>query len=72
MTFDSHYDSSGAAEEGGQSYDGTIVNVVRNRSFDVRFAGSRLITQHFVRKGTHYVSSPAADGEESKSAIPTC
>lgn len=72
VTFDSHYDSSGATEDGGQTYDGTIVNVVRNRSFDVRFDGSRLITQHFVRKGTHYVSLPAADGEESKSAIPTC
>ena len=72
VTFDSHYDSSGAAEEGRQTYDGTIVNVVRDRSFDVRFDGSRLITQHFVRKGTHYVRMPAADGEESESAIPTC
>ena len=72
VTFDSYYDSSGATEEGGQTYDGTIVNVVRNRSFDVRFDGSRLITEHFVRKGAHYVRMPAANGEESESAIPTC
>lgn len=71
-SFDSHYDSSGAIEEGYQSLDGTIVNVVRNRSFDVRFTGTRTITQHFVRKGAGYVRTPHAGNEMDNSAIPTC
>lgn len=71
-SFDSHYDNSGAVEEGYQSLDGTIVNVVRNRSFDVRFTGTRTITQHFVRKGAGYVRTPHAGNEMDNSAIPTC
>jgi len=52
--------------------DGTIVNVVRNRSFDVRFTGTRTITQHFERKGAAYVRAPHAGNEMDNNAIPTC
>jgi hypothetical protein len=72
VTFDSHYDSSGAVEEGYQTFDGTIVNVVRNRSFDVRFAGTRTIAEHFVRKGAGYARVPGDNEEMNEGAIPTC
>ena len=72
VTFASHYDSSGAVEEGYQTFDGTIVNVVRNRSFDVRFSGTRTITEHFVRKGAGYVRVPGDNEEMNEGAIPTC
>ena len=72
VTFDSHYDSSGAVEDGAQTFDGAIANVVRNRSFDVRFTGTRTVTQHFVRKGAGYVRVPAAGEESHESVIPTC
>ncbi|MBD3728367.1 MAG: SHOCT domain-containing protein [Sphingomonadales bacterium] len=72
VTFDSHYDSSGAVEDGFETYDGVIANVVRNRSFDVRFTGTATIVQHFIRKGTGFVRVPAASEEMGESSIPTC
>ncbi len=53
-------------------FDGTIVNVVRGRSFDVRFTGTRTITEHYVRKGAEYVRVPGKEEEMNESVIPTC
>lgn len=72
VTFDSAYDDSGAEGADGQRYDGAIVNVVRNRSFDVRFSGTATIIEHFVRKGARYERVPAADEELNEGLIPTC
>lgn len=64
--------SSTVAEgDAGQTYNGAIAKVVRNRSFDVRFTGTRTITQHFVRKGAEYARVPASIDEMNNSAIPT-
>ena len=71
-TFASSYSSEGAEGDAGQTYDGAIVNVVRGRSFDVRFTGTRTITQRFVRKGGEYVRVPGKDEEMNESVIPTC
>ena len=72
VTFDSHYDSTGAVGEGGESYDGSIANVARNRSFDVRYTGTRPITEHYVRKGREFVRVPGANEEMNESPVPTC
>lgn len=72
VTFDSRYDGSGAAYGGNESYQGTITNVVRNRSFDVLFSGTRSITQHFIRKGDQFIRIPEAGEEQGESTIPTC
>lgn len=72
VTFASAYDNSGAEGADGQRYDGAIVNVVRNRSFDVRFSGTATIIEHFVRKGARYERVPAADEELNEGLIPTC
>lgn len=71
-TFASGYSSEGAEGDAGQIYDGTIVNVVRGRSFDVRFTGTRTITEHYVRKGAEYVRVPGKEEEMNESVIPTC
>jgi len=72
VTFDSYFDSSGAVEEGNQTFEGTIINVVRNRSFDVSFKGTRTIIEHFVRKGASYVRVTVAGEQADQSVIPTC
>lgn len=71
-TFASGYSSEGAEGDAGQIYDGTIVNVVRGRSFDVRFTGTRTLTEHYVRKGAEYVRVPGKEEEMNESVIPTC
>lgn len=71
-TFDSSYSSVGAEGDAGQTYDGTIANAVRNRSFDVRFTGTRAITEHYVREGVEYLRVPAKDEEMNEGMIPTC
>lgn len=72
VSFDLQYDSTGAVGDGGESYDGAIVNVVPGRSFDVRFSGSKPVTQHFVRKGAKFIRVPGENGTSGADAIPTC
>lgn len=70
--FDSHYSSEGAEGDDGETYDGSIVNVVPGRSFDVEFAGTRKVTQHFVRGVGVFVRVPQPGETLETSAIPTC
>lgn len=72
VTFDSYYDSRSASGSNGEFYTGAIGNVVRNRSFDVRFTGSREFTRRFVRDGAGYSIVPGEDGGTDDIGIPTC
>lgn len=66
------YDDTGAKGSSGERYDGAITNVVRNRSFDVQYTGTRPVTEHYIRKGKEFVRVPAPDEEMNESSIPTC
>ena len=62
------YDDRGAKEDEAEAIaiEGRILNVVKNRSFDVVYSGSRAFSEHWVRSGNAY----AVAGGESK--METC
>ena len=72
VVFNSQYDSRSAGVGAGEYYAGAITQVVRNRSFDVRFTGTRQLTRHYVRNGEVYESSPSDTGKPGGDDIPTC
>lgn len=50
------YSNGGAIVDGdSEETTGTIVNIVKDKSFDVRFTGARSFTAHYVRQGGKYV-----------------
>lgn len=61
------YDNSGAAIDGDSpvTIEGKIVNIRKGAGFDVRYAGTRSFTDHWVRRGGKYVL-------QGKSQLPEC
>lgn len=70
--FDSEYSSGGAEGEDSVTYEGRIANVVRDRSFDVQFTGTRDITQHYARRGAKFIRAVPVGTDQADSDIPTC
>jgi hypothetical protein len=62
------YDDRGAKEDGtGRAIEGKILNIDKNRSFDVVYSGSRAFSEHYVRGAGGYA---VAGG--GKSTMETC
>ena len=72
VTFNSRYDSTGAAGDDGERYDGAITHIARDHAFDVVYTGTRPITEHYVKKGKNFVRIPDAHEEMNESAVPGC
>jgi hypothetical protein len=72
VTFASTYDSTGARGPSGERYRGEIVNVVRDRSFEVRYTGTRTLTARFVRSGPGYDLDATVDESGAPAVIPAC
>lgn len=70
VTFESGYNSTGALGDEGESYTGKIGSIVRGRSFEVQFSGTRDFTNRYVRQGNRYTRQPVTDGTDGD--IPTC
>lgn len=70
VTFESGYNSTGALGDEGESYTGKIGSIVRGRSFEVQFSGTRDFTNRYVRQGDRYTRQPVTDGTDGD--IPTC
>lgn len=66
--FASVYDETGAKGGGGEAITGKIANIVKNKSFDVRFTGTQNFTHHYVLQGDSYVRAGGAGQQE----LPTC
>ncbi len=68
--FGSAFDDSGGMTEGdvAQSLKGEIKNVVKDKSFEVEFVGTRTFTHHYKRSKGIYVRSPG----DSKEELPDC
>lgn len=49
------YSNDGAVEDGAESSEGKIADIVPGRSFTVRFTGTRAFTATYVRRGGKYV-----------------
>lgn len=49
------YSNEGAVEDGAESSEGKIADIVPGRSFTVRFTGTRAFTATYVRRGVKYV-----------------
>ncbi|MDV3458893.1 hypothetical protein RZN05_17985 [Sphingomonas sp. HF-S4] len=60
------FDDSGMTEEGAQSLEGEIADIVQDRSFTVRYKGTGSFAERYVRKGDRY----EREGGESK--VPGC
>lgn len=60
------YDNSGSIvdDAAAVSYDGKILNIVKGRSFDVRYTGSKRFTDHYVLRGGSYVLAGGASQME--------
>lgn len=72
VTFATAYDSTGARGPSGERYRGEIMNVVRGRSFDVRYAGTQTLISRFVRQGTVYVLDATVDASGAPAKVATC
>lgn len=70
VTFESGFNSTGALGDEGESYTGKIGSIVRGRSFEVQFSGTRTFTNRYVRQGDRYTRQPVTDGTDGD--IPTC
>jgi hypothetical protein len=68
--FDSHYSNGGARgdDDQDQTVDGEIVNIVKDKSFEVRFGGTQNFTHHYDRHGDSYTRPPG----DTKEEIPKC
>lgn len=60
------YDDSGMTEDGAESFEGEIADIVQDRSFAVRYKGTRSFAERYIRKGDRY----EREGGESK--VPGC
>jgi hypothetical protein len=49
------YDDQGAKDQGGQSYEGKIGDIVKGKGFTVTFTGTRSFTERYERRGDRYV-----------------
>ncbi len=60
------YDDSGMVEESPQSLEGEITDIVQDRSFTVRYKGTRSFAERYVRRGDRFVP------EGGESQVPGC
>ena len=60
------FDDSGMTEESPQSLTGSFADIVRDRSFTIRYGGTRSFAERYVRRGDRFVF------EGGESQIPGC
>ncbi|AQR74941.1 hypothetical protein [Sphingomonas sp. LM7] len=60
------FDDSGMVENGAQSLTGSLTDIVRDRSFTVRYQGTRSFAERYVRRGDRF----QIEGGESQ--VPGC